>query len=89
VAHVKNPFEGLLSSKLLLPRFVTMNSIFGLELARKTRLPHLKSLIAHVFFQGHQTMHLFDNELEVRDYGTLELECFKFKLQKSKLVKLD
>jgi hypothetical protein len=45
--------------------------------------------MANVFLQGHQTMHLFDNELEVRDYGTVKLECFEFKLQKSKLVKLD
>jgi hypothetical protein len=89
VAHVKNAFEGLLSSKLLFPRFVTTNSIFGLEHVRKTCFPHLKSLMANVFLQGHHTMHLFDIELEVRDYGTIELECFKFKLQKPKLIKLD
>jgi hypothetical protein len=34
-------------------------------------------------------MHLFYNELELRYYGIIELECLKFKLQKSKLVKLD
>jgi hypothetical protein len=34
-------------------------------------------------------MHLFYNELEVRYNGIIKLECFKFKLQKSKLVRLD
>jgi hypothetical protein len=34
-------------------------------------------------------MHLSNYELEVRSYGIVELECFKFKLQKPKLVKLD
>jgi hypothetical protein len=43
------------------------NPIFGLELTGKKCLPHLKSPMADVFFQ---TMHLFDNELEVKNCGT-------------------
>jgi hypothetical protein len=89
MAHVKNLFEGLLSSILLLLRFVMTNPIFGLELVGKTCLPHLKSLVANVFFQGHQTMHLSNNELEVINYGIIELECLKCKLQKPKLIRLD
>jgi hypothetical protein len=89
MALMKNPFEGFLSSKLLLPIFTTMNPIFGLELTRKTCFPILKSLMADVFLQGHYIVHLFSNELEVRDYGSVELECFIFKLQKLKLVILD
>jgi hypothetical protein len=42
-----------------------------------------------VFLQGHQTMHLFDNEFEVKDWGIVELECFIFKLQKPKSVILN
>jgi hypothetical protein len=34
-------------------------------------------------------MYLSYNELEVRYYGTIELECLKFKLQKLKLVRLN
>jgi hypothetical protein len=34
-------------------------------------------------------MHLFDNELEVRDQGIIELEHFIFKLQKLKLISLN
>ncbi len=89
MAHVKNPFEGLLSSRLLQPGFVATNSIYGLEPVRKTCLPHLKFLMENVLLQGHQTMHLFNSELEVKNYGIIELECFKFKLQKPKLIKLD
>jgi hypothetical protein len=89
MAHVKNLFEGLLSSKLLLLGFFMMNPIFGLEFVRKTCFPHLKFLVVDVFLQGHQTMHLFDSELEVRYCGIIELECLRFKLQKPKLVKLD
>jgi len=86
MAFVKNPFEGLLSSRLLLSWFATINPIFELELKGKTYLPHLKSPMVDVFFQ---TMHLFDSELEVKNYGATYLKCFKFKLQKLKLVKLD
>jgi hypothetical protein len=89
MALVKNLFEGLLSSKLTFLGFATMNPIFGLELVGKTCLPHFKSLVANVFLQGHQTIHLFDNELEVINCGTVKLECFKFKPQKPKVVKLD
>jgi hypothetical protein len=89
MAIIKNLFEGLLSSRLTHLGFVTTNPIFGLELVGKTCLPHLKFLVADVFLQGHQTMHLFDNELEVINCGIVELECFKFKPQKPKLVKLD
>jgi len=89
MALIKNHFEGFLTSKLLLLGFAMMNPIFGLELVRKTCFPQLKFPMANVFLQGHQTMHLSDNELEVRYYGTVKLECFRFKLQKPKLVKLD
>ncbi len=67
MALVKNPFEGLLSSRLLFSWFAMTNPIFGLELTGKKCLPHLKSPMADVFFQ---TMHLFDNELEVKNCGT-------------------
>jgi hypothetical protein len=70
VAHVKNPFECLFSSGLLLLGFAMTNPIFGLELATKTCLPHLKVPMADVFLQGHQTMHLSNSELEIRDCGT-------------------
>jgi hypothetical protein len=53
MALIKNAFEGLLSSRLLFPRFATTNPIFGLEFKRKTCLPHLKSPMADVFLQGH------------------------------------
>jgi hypothetical protein len=54
MALIKNLFKGLISSKLLILGFVTMNPIdFGLELAEITCLPHLKSPVADVFFQGH------------------------------------
>jgi hypothetical protein len=79
MAPVKNLFEGLLSSKLLLLGFVMMNPFFGLELAKKICLPNLKFPLADVFLQGHQTMHLSNNELEVKYYGTIELECLGFK----------
>jgi hypothetical protein len=42
-----------------------------------------------VFLQGHQSMHLFYSELEVRNWGIVEFECPTFKLQKPKLVKLE
>jgi hypothetical protein len=89
MAPIKNLFEGLFPSRLLFLGFATMNPIFGLELARKTCPPHLKLPVLDAFLQGHQTMHLSDNELEVRYCGTIELECLRFKLQKPKLVKLD
>jgi hypothetical protein len=89
MAPRKNLFEALLPSKLLLLGFAMMNPTFGLELIRKTCLAQLKFLVANVFLQGHQTMHLSDSELEVRYCGTIELECFKFKFQKPKLVRLD
>jgi hypothetical protein len=34
-------------------------------------------------------MDLFYNDLEVKDFGIIELECFKFKVQKLKLIILD
>jgi hypothetical protein len=88
MALIKNLFEGLLTSRLLLLGFVMMNPIFGLEVVRKTCFPLLKFPMANVFLQGHQAMHLSDNELEVRYCGTVKLECLRFK-QKPKLVKLD
>jgi hypothetical protein len=54
MAPIKNLFKGLISSKNFILGFVTMNPIdFGLELVGITCLPHLKSLVADVFFQGH------------------------------------
>jgi hypothetical protein len=54
MAPIKNLFKGLISSKFFILGFVTMNPIdFGLELVGITCLPHLKSLVADVFFQGH------------------------------------
>jgi hypothetical protein len=89
MAPINNLFEGLLSSILLLPRFATTNPTFGLELAGKTCLPHLKFPMVDVFLQGHQNMHLSNSELEDINCGTIELECLKFKLQKPKLVRLN
>jgi hypothetical protein len=86
MALVKNPFEGLLSSRLLFSWFAMINPIFELEFRGKTYLPHLKSPMVDVFFQ---TMHLSNNELEVKNYGTTYLKCFKFKLQNLKLIRLN
>jgi hypothetical protein len=81
---IKNPFEGFLSPRLLLLGIATMKPIFGLELTKKACLAHLKSLVVDVFL-----VNLSYNELEVKDYGIVELECFSLKPQKPKLVRLD
>jgi hypothetical protein len=50
MALIKSPFGGFISSKLLLLKFVMTNAILGLELMEKTCHPHLKSIVANVFF---------------------------------------
>jgi len=84
---IKNFFEGLLSFRLLLLGFVITNTILGLELPKKTSLPNLKSLMANIFLQSHESMNLSYHELEVKDCGNVELECLNFKLQKPKVVR--
>jgi hypothetical protein len=50
---IKNSLHGLLSYILLFPCFITMNTIFGLELSEKISLPNFKSLVANIFLQCH------------------------------------
>ncbi len=84
---IKNSLHGLLFYRLLLPSFVTTNTIFGLELSGKKSFSDFKSLVVNIFLQCHYAWDLFYRELEVIDCGNVEFECFNFKIQKPKVVR--
>jgi hypothetical protein len=85
-SSINNYLEGLLSSTLLFLGFTTTNTILGFELLKK-QVSHTVSLQWEYIPPMSLFMDFSYHELEVKDYGSVELECLNFKLPKPKVVR--